>query len=319
MRHRQLATLHQIHRAITTSPELLPNTSFAFSTKDIPLRNTMSYARPVISPTPKHIWPMPHFAYWSWPLPFLGSTASIARAITALEAELPFQSKTPRAVWRGTTWFNNGFGSNPRLRHDLVAMASGQPWADVEPLNWTTNSVDASNALRIEDFCRYKYIIHTEGIGYSGRLQYHQLCESVLLTPALEWMQHTTHFIRPIFSSTLLGNSASSRQHPSKRVRQAWPVESPLEEANVIFVAGDWSDLAAMVQWLEDSPDLAAGFAYRQRQTFAIRGYVSLTAEVCYWRALIKGWSKVAEPVGEGWNQKGIRFEDFATVGELQQ
>ncbi|KAI9167742.1 O-glucosyltransferase-like protein [Paramyrothecium foliicola] len=317
MRHRQLVTLHQLHRAIVTSPERLPDTAFAFAAHDIPVADSMSYARPVASPSRRRIWPMPHFAFWSWPLPFIDSIPSAARAIAAVEAGLPFHAKHPRAVWRGTTWFNNGAGSNPRLRQELVAATKGQPWADVEPLNWTTNSVDASNALKIEDFCRYKYIIQTEGIGYSGRLQFHQLCESVLLTPALEWMQHTTHFVRPIFSSTLLG--VTSRKHPSKRVRERWPVESPPDQANAVFVAGDWSDLPATVRWLEDNPLVAAGLARRQKETFTRGGYMTSAAEVCYWRALLKGWSQVARPIGDGWKQTGVRFEEFVTVGELQQ
>jgi hypothetical protein len=318
MRHRQLTTLHQIHRALTTSPEPIPDTPFAFSVKDIPLPDTMSYARSVTSPSHRRIWPMPHFAFWSWPLPFLDSIPAVARAVAVAEAGLPFHDKDPRAVWRGTAWFKNGAGSNPRLRQELVLAAAGKPWADVQPLNWTTNSGNASNAIRIDDFCQYKYIIQTEGIGYSGRLQYHQLCESVLLTPALEWMQHTTHLIRPVFSSTIIGPGPSAGKHPTGRVLRAWPTEFPLDEANAIFVAGDWSDLGAMVQWLEENPEAAAGVARRQRQTFADRQYLSVSAEVCYWRALLKGWRQVVEPVGPGWNQTGTRFEDFATIGELQ-
>ncbi len=49
----------------------------------------------------------------------------------------------------------------------------------------------------MEDFCRYKYVIHTEGVTYSGRLQFLQMCASVLLTPPMAWRQHTTHLVRP--------------------------------------------------------------------------------------------------------------------------
>jgi hypothetical protein len=320
MRHRQLSALHQLHRAIVTSPEPLPDTAIALAAHDVPIAGSMSYARPALSPSRKRIWPMPHFAYWSWPLPFIGSLPAASRAIAAVEAAVPFAQKKPRAVWRGTPWFNNGVGSNPRLRQDLLAAAKGQPWADVEALEWRSSGTEAANALRIEDFCRYRYIIQTEGIGYSGRLQFHQLCESVLLTPALEWMQHTTHLVRPVFSSTILGTAADGhrqRQHPSARVREAWPVEAPLDEANTIFVAGDWSDLNATIYWLEENPAAAAGLARRQRDMFAGGGYMSPAAEACYWRSLLRGWAKVVRPIGEGWEKPGKPFEEFATEGVL--
>jgi hypothetical protein len=315
MRHRQSASVQQIYRAIKTSPEPLPNVSFAFDTHDKSLASSMSYARPVESPSKKIIFPMPHFSFWSWPLPFIRSLPAAHRAIDAVEAALPFAAKDPRAVWRGTTWFNNGAGSNPRSRQDLVALARGAAWADVEPLDWETNSLVASNAIDIHDFCRYRYIVHTEGIGYSGRLQFHQLCESVLLSPPLEWIQHTTHLAKPIFSSTLLGTVDSST-HPSSRVRQRWPVEYSQNEANIVFIAPDWSDLHATVEWLQEHQDVAAGIARRQRQTYHGGGYLSPAAEACYWRALLRGWAEVAQPVGEEWEATGVPFEEYISGGE---
>lgn len=312
MLHRQSATINQIYRALKTSPEPLPNTSFALGAQDQPIDASLSFSRPVLSPSRKRIFPMPHFSFWSWPLPFINSLPVASRAIAALEAVTPFSAKNPRAVWRGTTWFNNGAGSHPRLRHELVAKAAGSRWADVQALEWETNSHEASNALNIEDFCSYRYIIHTEGIGYSGRLQFHQLCESVILSPPLEWMQHTTHLVRPVFSSTILGRAGRSK-YPSAYEREEWPVEYPVEEANMIFVSSDWSDLREVVQWLEDNQDVAAGIARRQRETYYDGGYLSSAAEVCYWRALLRGWSEVARPVGEKWEQPGMPFEEFVS------
>lgn len=256
---------------------------------------------------------MPHFSFWSWPLPFINSLPSAARAITAIEDTTPWQSKDARAVWRGTTWFNNGAGSHPRLRQDLVATVPKEAsWADIEPLEWDNNAHDAKNALRIEDFCRYKYIVHTEGIGYSGRFQFHQLCASVILSPALEWMQHTTHLARPVFSSTLLNRES----HASARVKKAWPVDYTPEEANMVFVAPDWSDLEDTVRWLEGHEDVAEGIAKRQRAVYADEGYLSPAAEVCYWRAAIKGWGETARPTGQGWEGTGLPFEEFITGKE---
>ncbi len=44
-------------------------------------------------------------------------------------------------------------------------------------------------------------------------------------------------------------------------------------------------------------------------------GYFSPAAEVCYWRALVRGWSKVARYDEEEWERKpAITFEAF-TLG----
>ncbi|RYC64962.1 hypothetical protein CHU98_g1271 [Xylaria longipes] len=234
---------------------------------------------------------------------------------------------------------------------------------------------NASNAVRIEDFCRYKYIVHTEGVTYSGRFQFHNLCASVVLTPPVAWVQHVTHLLRPVFSyaldpdapdslspppppssssssssssrlsirslSSFFAAAAGSQSHPHKKdepknpsgglprhpislgdsenppplapypapwVRSAWPTSySAASEANIVFVAPDWSDLEATVAWLDAHPGIASGIARRQRVLFEGGGYLSPAAETCYWRGLIRGWSEVVR-VDEG------AFEDLEEV-----
>ena len=269
---------------------------------------------------------MPHFSFWAWDLPFIGSMARAAQAITALEKKYltRWEDKIPKAVWRGTAWFNSVH--SPRLRQELVATARGKPWADVEPLAWTSSAVrsgaNASNALAIEEFCRYKYVVHTEGIAYSGRFQFLQMCASVVLTPPIQWMQHVTHLARPLFSSDLgleveVVNARGEKSRRkgwtrSEKVRRAWPVGYAPEEANIVFVAPDWSDLGATVEWLEANPEIAEGIARRQRDLFVGGGYFSPAAEACYWRAMVRGWAKTAETEGQGWEKvEGVTFEEF--------
>ena len=84
----------------------------------------------------------------------------------------------------------------------------------------------------------------------------------------------------------------------------------------MVFVASDWSDLEETVRWLEDHQDVAAGIARRQRETYHGGGYLSPAAEVCYWRALLRGWDQVARPVGEKWDQPGVPFEEFVSGRE---
>jgi hypothetical protein len=266
---------------------------------------------------------MPHFSFWAWNLPFIGSMSRAAQAISDLEASYAgakWHTKIPKAVWRGTTWFNSVH--SPRMRQNLVRAARGQPWADVEPLDWKStpgggSGSNASNALRIEEFCRYKYVVHTEGIAYSGRFQFLQMCASVVLTPPIQWMQHVTHLVRPLFSSDLkLGGGKGWT--PTEKVRRAWPVGYKPEEANMVFVAPDWSDLGETVAWLEAHPEIAEGIARRQRDLFVGGGYFSPAAETCYWRALVRGWAKMARTEGHGWEEtEGIPFETFSLTNTV--
>ena len=98
---------------------------------------------------------MPHFSFWAWNLPFIGSMGRAARAITELEKAYQkpgqWQRKISKAVWRGTSWFNSA--QSPRLRQNLVKVARGKPWADVETLQWVAgkggSGRNASNALPV--------------------------------------------------------------------------------------------------------------------------------------------------------------------------
>ncbi|KAK1593299.1 uncharacterized protein LY79DRAFT_514609 [Colletotrichum navitas] len=329
---RQNAALQQLNRALLTSPTLLPDTFFNLHVQDTPASLSWSHSRPAMSPSPRHIFTMPHFSFWAWNQPFIRSIPHAAAAITDIEASLPFDMKDRRAVWRGTAWFNNGASANPRSRQELLRITKDASWADVQALEWVDSGENATNALMIEDFCRHKYIIHTEGVSYSGRLQFHQLCESVLLSPPMEWMQHTTHLIKPVYSSVLLGQE-QERHHdggavttkpedgyPSSRARKAWPATVSPGEANAVFVNPDWSDLEATIGWLEGHAEVSRGIARRQRAISFERGYMSPAAEVCYWRALVRGWSEVVRINGTiEESRESTSFEEFVTNAKMSR
>lgn len=352
------AALHQLHRAIVTSPEPLPDTLFALNIHDTPQARSLSYSR---SRDPEHsfgadghIFLMPHFSYWHWMrLPFISSLRNASTQITAIETATPFEHKIPKAVWRGTPWFASS--ANTELRKSLLTTAhvagsttskggENLPWADVQSLKWSDSGRRSENALKIEDFCRYKYVVYTEGISYSGRLQFHQLCASVLITPAIVWMQHTTHLVRPVWSTELLASDREwirkrrseknnvnnvhrntkmalknpPEEHPSKRNLKMWPEGTTYgpTNANAVFVRSDWADLEDVIMFLEDHPELAAQIARNQRDTFHGNGYFSPAAEACYWRAVIRGWAAVARRPGDQGGVNNVQEQQPAGYNE---
>ncbi|KAI6467239.1 hypothetical protein MCOR17_004525 [Pyricularia oryzae] len=322
-------SLHQLHRAIVTSPEPIPDTIFSLNFQDSPLSDgcSIGYSRPADPRLRgddlnknRRTFLMPHFSFWAWPIRHVagGTFDEAAAAIDEVEAGYDggggdWTSKTARAVWRGTVRFESAL--QPGLRRNLIqvaarAAAAGESWADVLPLNDST-------ALAIQAFCRYRYVLHTEGVAYSGRFHFLQMCRSVVLSPPLLWMQHTSHLLRPIFSASLLGRPLPAGASGARAAR-SWPVSFSVGEANIVFVTQDWSDLPETVAWLEAHPHVAEGIASRQRELFVGGGYFSPAAEACYWRSLIRGWSTVAHVDPDVWGTRlGTRFEVFSLKGEL--
>ena len=99
-----------------------------------------------------------------------------------------------------------------------------------------------------------------------------------------------------------------------------WPHSYEPNEANIVFVEYDWSDLEQTVNWLRANPDTARGIARRQREMITGKGYLSPAAENCYWRALISGWSKVARTKNdENWDEgEETRWETFSLTGKTE-
>jgi hypothetical protein len=154
-----------------------------------------------------------------------------------------------------------------------------------------------------------------KGITYSGRLPFHQACASIIITPPINYLMHTTHLMRPLFSSSIL------RPATKTPANERWPQGYAPSEANVIFVDPDWKDLEATVMWLRDHPKIAEGIARRQREVVVERGFLSQAAEVCYWRALVRGWSRVVRLGDEKWMEEGgegVRWETFGLTGRVR-
>jgi len=93
---------------------------------------------------------MPDYGFWSWPEPHIGSVDEVKERVEAIEKDLTWADKISKVIWRGTVRWNSG------VRGKLVEVAKDKAWSDVEALDWKTN------ALTMEEFCKYKYLAYTE-------------------------------------------------------------------------------------------------------------------------------------------------------------
>ncbi|KAK5192133.1 hypothetical protein LTR92_008080 [Exophiala xenobiotica] len=254
---RELATLHALHRAILSSPEPLPNIEFAFNTDDrIPSVAIWGYARRTED---TNIWLIPDFGHWSWPETKVGSLREVQMkaALTEQIDGWSWSRKIPKILWRGATM-------GLELRERLLNVTADQPWADVKALTWRDKDSMANDLKSMPEHCQYKYLAHTEGNSYSGRLKYLQSCRSVVVAHKMDWIQH---------------------YHPL--------MQSSGPRQNFVEVERNYDNLAEKISWLEQHSSDAERIASNSVKVFRER-YLTSAAEVCYWRKLIHGWSKVS-------------------------
>ena len=258
------------------SPDEIPNIEFTFLVNDHPGSNVWSLARSDDEKEVHDTWLMPDYGFWSWPEPKIGSLEEVREKIMEKEEGVTWKDKDDRAVWRGTVHWNG------ELRGKLVKTAKGKDWSDVQELDWK------KNALNMEDFCKYKFLIYTEGVTYSGRLRYFQMCRSVIITPRIHWHQTTSPLIKS---------------------------EGP--DQNIVIVKDDWSDLEETIQKLRENPLEAERIANNTVEIFRDY-YFNPAREVCYWRKLFRAWAQVTPPVGDvPKGKRGTRWESFVLMNKL--
>jgi hypothetical protein len=200
---------------------------------------------------------MPDFGYWSWPEPKIGSYSEVQLKAAMKGTRVPWKEKIGKLVWRGAIL-------GLPLREKFMEVTKDSDWADVRAIDWHNEESVTYDRLSMDEHCQYKYVAHTEGTSNSGRLKYLQNCKSVVVAHTLKWVQHHHHLMVP---------------------------SGPKQ--NYVEVERDFSNLAEMIKELQQQDDKAKKIAERGVKTFRER-YLTPAAETCYWRKLIRGWSKVS-------------------------
>lgn len=198
-----------------------------------------------------------------------------------------WDKKVPKLLWRGAVM-------RLELREKLLDVTSDQPWADVKPINWHDHYSVENSVKSMPQHCEYKYLAHTEGNSYSGRLKYLQNCKSVVIAHKMDWIQH---------------------HHPLMR--------SSGPDQNYVQVRRDFKDLQQKIQWLVNHDEDAERIATNNVRTFRQR-YLTPAAEVCYWRRLIRSWAAVSFPpdffkeVNGTKVWRGLPVESFLLEGRME-
>jgi hypothetical protein len=262
-RRRTLSVLNQINRAVlgaTAAGQKLPSIEFAVTVDDMALlpngndsHAIWTFTRRIIDGDQHRLWMIPDMDYQA----IFGASYTEMRA-RAAERESFLVDKVPKAVWRGVVW------TNEWVRKPLMEATKDKKWADIEEVSWDEGAKD--NMIPIEDYCRYAFIVHTEGRSWSGRLKHMLNCDSVPIVHDLDWttwMYHLLHASGP--------------------------------GQNYLPVRRDYADLEKVVKkYTKDSMMRAAqAIADNAVVTFRDR-YGTPAAEACYWRRLIRSWREVS-------------------------
>lgn len=200
---------------------------------------------------------MPDFGFWSWPETKLGSYGEIQMKASLVDANMGWNQKVDKILWRGATM-------GLEVRESFVKMTKDKEWADVVSLDWHNKESMTKDLKSMDQHCEYKFLAHTEGNSYSGRLKYLQNCRSVVVAHKLEWIQH---------------------HHPLMKAKGP--------EQNFVEVNRDFGNLEEAIKGLRANDADTEKIADRMVKVFRER-YLTQAAEACYWRRLVRRWAAVS-------------------------
>lgn len=117
------------------------------------------------------------------------------------------------------------------------------------------------SVIPMDAFCKYRYVVNTEGRSWSARMTHLLNCDSLLLVHDVEWIAHYYHLLDT--------------------------------GTNCVRVERDFSDLEEKIRYYNNHTQEAQTIANEAKTTFRER-YTTPAATACYWRKLLRAWSSVS-------------------------
>ncbi|CBQ73577.1 conserved hypothetical protein [Sporisorium reilianum SRZ2] len=225
----------------------------------------------------------PDFSFASWPEAGIPSYPEFRRAAARVNAAVPWASKANRAFWRGDALA----GSSIPARESLLAVATGPAtasWSDVKRTSFWESAPDIGSIVAPHDHCRHKFLIHSEGVAYSGRSKFVLSCASAVVLHALQWQQHF---------------------HPALVADPLSPDHNHIRLPGTLFehLPATMRALIAEETGLHYGETTGERVAKNAKRTLTDR-YLTPAATACYVRAALMSYSAVMErtswPGGQG-------------------
>ncbi|SPO26657.1 uncharacterized protein UTRI_03948_B [Ustilago trichophora] len=218
----------------------------------------------------------PDFSFASWPEAGIPSYPEFRRQAEQVNAETPWRSKSNPAFWRGDALL----GNNIKPRESLLSVATGpstESWSDVKRTSFWEEGPSIGKIVSAPEHCRHKFLIHSEGVAYSGRSKFILSCASTVVMHTLQWTQH--------FHPALISSPSSPDQ-------------------NHILLTGTYFETlpATMQTLIREETDSASSsglttgerIARNAKRTLTDR-YLTPAATACYIRAALISYSNTLD------------------------
>lgn len=245
----------------------------------------------------KYNWLAPDFGFAGWPEAQAPTYPEVVALQAATEEAYPWEAKADRAFWRG---FPNFYPVRKDLMERTRAASHLPPdhpdaWADIFATTFGGETGPEYRPLvSLQDHCKHKYLVHSEGNSYSGRSKYLLSCHAITIAHKMEWTQH--------FHPALIPDPSSPAQNFVELPESG--TFAGLEEV----IRGLWESdndpkAAASPGWFAKamSPPVAAlgkltarQIADNARDTLRDR-YLTPAATSCYFRAALRAYASVQE------------------------
>lgn len=281
------AVLADLHRAVLTSPERLPDIEFLFNTADSAPSEKYTPVFGLSRGLHERAFLISDFGYWAWPEPHVNGFTEFENQVDRVEEEVPWQQKKNQLFWRGAA------SMNPEREYLIsISEQNNETWGNVRNIDW--GDLKEGDRYDMADHCRFKFLAHIEGATYSARLKYLQHCNSVIITHEQKWTTPLSHLLK------------------TEGVEQ-----------NVVVVGSHFKGVEMVIEDLLLNDEKAKRIARNSQETFGKR-YGRLGAEVCYWRQLIRGYHSIMTPdfqrsVTSGYNSEGAKdYESVMLMGKTE-
>lgn len=233
----------------------------------------------------------PDFSFASWPEAGISSYPEFRRAAEQVNAETPWRSKENPAFWRGDALL----GSQIKARNSLLSVATGpgtESWSDVKRTSFWEEGPGIGKIVSAPEHCRHKFLIHSEGVAYSGRSKFILGCQSAVIMHPLEWEQH--------FHPALISDSASPDQN---HIKLSGEFFENLPQTMHSLIQEEIDVQGSVLSVTRSATTTGERIAKNAKRTLTDR-YLTPAATACYIRAALLSYSRMMDrgswPGGQG-------------------
>ena len=224
----------------------------------------------------------PDFSFASWPEAGIPSYQEFRRDAELVNAETPWRSKSNPAFWRGDALMGKGIAA----RDSLLSVATGpgtEAWSDVKRTSFWEEGPSIGKIVSPPEHCRHKFLIHSEGVAYSGRSKFILGCQSTVLMHKLEWEQH--------FHPALISDPSSTDQNHILLPGQLF---EKLPSTMHKLIQEETDAKSSVLSANRSGSTTGERIASNAKRTLTDR-YLTPAATACYIRAALISYSKTLD------------------------